>query len=79
MAVANLAEALAEDLSELGLAELVAPGELRSLDGSTRVELEQDGKIISIYENGDEIAQCSTDDDDFDTRFMEVVATSLNF
>ncbi len=79
MEARNLAEALAEDLAELGLAELVSPGELRSLDGSTRVELEQEGDLISIFENGDEIAQYSTSDDDFDTRFMGVVATSLNF
>lgn len=75
----NLAEALAQDIAKEGLAELVSPGKLRSLDSDTLVELEQDDDSIVVYENGDLIAEHSTDDEDFSVKLMKTVATSLNF
>lgn len=79
MAEQNLAEAIAANIGDAGLAELVAPGSLKSLEGNTLVELEQHGDTISIYENGDSVADISTDDADFNDRLMAVVATALNF
>lgn len=75
----NLAEALAQDIAKEGLAELVSRGKLRSLDSDTLVELEQDDDSIVVYENGDLIAEHSTDDEDFSVKLMKTVATSLNF
>lgn len=77
--VNNLAEALATDLADVGLAELESPGVLRSLTDDTRVALEQDEDSIRVYENGDEIADISTDDDEFSGKLMATVATALNF
>lgn len=75
----NLAEALAQDIAKEGLAELVSRGKLRALDSDTLVELEQDDDSIVVYENGDLIAEHSTDDEDFSVKLMKTVATSLNF
>lgn len=79
MAIQNLAEALAEDIADVGLAVLEAPGSLRSLEGNTLVELEQEGDLIRIYENGDGIDEYSTADESFNDRLMATLATSLNF
>ena len=79
MTAQNLAEALAEDIAEVGLAELVAPGSLKSTEGDTLVELEQDGDLITVFEGGEEIAEYSTSDEDFNGKLMATLATSLNF
>lgn len=79
MAAKNLAETLAEDLAGLGLAELVGPGSLKSVEGNTLVELTQDEDTIGIYENGDLLREVSLSDEQFQKSFMETLATSLNF
>jgi len=75
----DLAETLAEDLAELGLAELVGPGSLKALQGNTLVELEQEDDLITVYENGDSIGDFSFADEKFHESFMAALATSLNF
>lgn len=76
----NLAEALVEDLSTMGLATFKAPNGLVSLDGeNTLVELEQDGDDITVVENGDVIAELSTNDSTFNEDLMAHLATALNF
>lgn len=79
MAAQNLAEALAADLADAGLAELVSPGSLRPLDGGNLVELEQEGDLIRVYENGDGIDELSTSDESFNEKLMVTLATALNF
>lgn len=80
MAEQNLAEALAADIAEVGLAELVAPGKLKALEGGVGiVELAQDGDLISVYDNGESIAEFDTNDGDFNERFLGTLATVLNF
>jgi len=75
----DLAETLAEDLAGLGLAELVAPGSLKALEGNTLVEVEQTDDLISVYENGDLLRDFSTSDPKFNEEFLATLATSLNF
>lgn len=79
MAVRNLAEALAEDIADVGLAELVAPGSLKATESDTLVELEQESDLIRIYEGGEQIAEYSTSDEKFNEKLMATLATSLNF
>ena len=79
MTARNLAEALVEDIANVGLAELVNANSLKSIEGDTLVEIEQDDDLIRVYEGGEQIAEYSTSDEDFNKKFMATIATSLNF
>jgi len=80
MATQNLAEALAADIADVGLAELVAPGILKAHEGDGLAELQQEGDVVRVYDHsGDAIAEFNTADEDFNESFLRTLATELNF
>jgi hypothetical protein len=75
----TLANALVDDIDGVSLAEKVGPNTLKAVDSEAELTVTQEGETILVEEMGCITLELSIHDEEFNEKFINHLADSLNF